>query len=36
MDPYSEREVCDSCRGLMDQFKKAFPGIEINITWGVG
>ncbi|MFF8598624.1 hypothetical protein ACF065_06910 [Streptomyces sp. NPDC015232] len=28
--------MCDSCRGLMDQFKKAFPGIEINITWGVG
>ncbi|MFE1957615.1 deaminase domain-containing protein [Streptomyces sp. NPDC059479] len=36
MDLYSERIVCDSCAGLIDQFKNTFPGIQINISTGVG
>lgn len=36
IDLYSEREVCDSCKGLIGQFEKSFPGIQINISWGVG
>ncbi|MEU9314371.1 deaminase domain-containing protein [Streptomyces sp. NPDC048295] len=36
IDLYSERPVCASCSGLIDQFKQAFPGIHINISTGVG
>jgi hypothetical protein len=36
IDLYSERPVCDSCKGLIGQFKQAFPGIEVNIREGVG
>ncbi|MFJ6141875.1 deaminase domain-containing protein [Kitasatospora sp. NPDC092286] len=36
IDLYSERIVCPSCEGLIGQFSKAFPGIQINISTGVG
>ncbi|MFJ4413307.1 polymorphic toxin-type HINT domain-containing protein [Streptomyces sp. NPDC088925] len=36
IDMYSERPVCDSCSGLIDQFKQKFPGIRINISTGEG
>ncbi|ONI88188.1 hypothetical protein ALI144C_06945 [Actinosynnema sp. ALI-1.44] len=31
---YSEREVCDSCSKLIDQFKQTFPNVTVNVTWG--
>ncbi|MDI5964914.1 RHS repeat-associated core domain-containing protein [Streptantibioticus silvisoli] len=34
IDLYSERPVCDSCEGLINQFSQVFPGIQIDITTG--
>ncbi|MBR2742546.1 MAG: hypothetical protein IKD89_03060 [Clostridia bacterium] len=28
----SERGMCESCQGVMEQFKKAFPEVEINVV----
>ncbi|WP_078519021.1 deaminase domain-containing protein [Streptomyces sp. Tu6071] len=36
IDMYSERPVCDSCSGLIDQFRQKFPGVRINISTGEG
>lgn len=36
IDLYSERPVCTSCEGLINQFKQQFPGIRVNISTGVG
>ncbi|MBL7508420.1 hypothetical protein I6A84_31240 [Frankia sp. CNm7] len=33
---YSERVVCNSCANLIAEFKKAFPGVGINISAGGG
>jgi RHS repeat-associated protein len=31
---YTEKDPCTSCQGVIDQFERAFPGIELNITYG--
>lgn len=28
----SERGMCDSCKGVMEQFKKRFPGVTMNVV----
>ncbi len=32
---FSERVVCESCGGVVDQFRKMFPNIEVVVTSGV-
>ena len=27
----SERGMCDSCKGVMEQFKQEYPNIEVNV-----
>ena len=27
----SERGMCDSCKGIMEQFKEIYPDVEVNI-----
>ena len=27
----SERGMCDSCKGVMEQFKKLYPNVKINV-----
>ncbi len=31
---YSERPPCDSCAGLVDQFRRTFPGVTLNVSSG--
>ena len=28
----SERGMCDSCKGVMEQFKKQFPDVTVNVV----
>jgi len=28
----SERGMCDSCKGVMEQFKELFPDVEVNVV----
>jgi hypothetical protein len=30
---YTEREPCESCQGIIEQFKNKFPKIEIIVFW---
>ncbi|MGK7883821.1 MAG: deaminase domain-containing protein [Crocosphaera sp.] len=30
---YTERQPCDSCQGVVKQFKEKYPNIEIKIFW---
>lgn len=30
----SEKHICDSCQGVVDQFKKLFPNATVNIVSG--
>lgn len=32
IDMLSERGMCDSCKGVMEQFRKEHPGVEINVV----
>ena len=34
IDLYSELEICPSCSSVINQFKKMFPNIDVNVTWG--
>ena len=34
IDLYSELEICPSCSGVITQFKKMYPNIEVNVTLG--
>ncbi|ECI5354874.1 hypothetical protein GYD59_004707 [Salmonella enterica] len=34
IDLYSELEVCPSCSEVITQFKRMYPNIEVNVTWG--
>ena len=27
----SERGMCDSCKGVMEQFKQEYPNIKVNV-----
>lgn len=31
---FSERCMCESCRGVLDQFQKAYPKVTINVVSG--
>lgn len=31
----SERPVCESCNGVISQFREAFPNVELNVVSGV-
>ncbi|MBB4932252.1 hypothetical protein F4561_003072 [Lipingzhangella halophila] len=31
---YSERRPCPSCDGVIEQFEREFPNIDVNVTWG--
>ncbi|SCF73784.1 The BURPS668_1122 family of deaminases [Streptomyces sp. Ncost-T10-10d] len=31
---HSQRDVCDSCRGVMDSFQAEYPNIRIIVTEG--
>ncbi len=33
IDAYSERAVCTSCQGLIQQFSSSYPGYQINIYY---
>ncbi len=33
---YTERDACDSCRHVFDQFHAAFPNVTIIVTWRGG
>jgi len=30
---YSERNPCESCQGVITQFKQKFPNLEITLFW---
>jgi RHS repeat-associated protein len=34
IDLYSERMPCGACSSVIDQFRQAFPNIELNVTYG--
>ncbi|WP_261887408.1 deaminase domain-containing protein [Vibrio aerogenes] len=34
IDLYSELECCPSCSEVINQFKKMYPNIEVNVIWG--
>ncbi len=29
---YTEREPCDSCASVIEEFKKRYPGVNVNVT----
>jgi filamentous hemagglutinin len=30
---YTERKPCESCQGVINQFREKFPEIKITISW---
>ena len=30
---YTERQPCESCQGVIEQFRQKFPNIEMTIDW---
>ena len=30
----SEKHICESCQGVVEQFKKDFPNVKVNIVSG--
>jgi hypothetical protein len=35
IDLYTESEPCMACDNVIDQFKKKFPGVKLNVTYSV-
>ncbi|MGE0190464.1 MAG: deaminase domain-containing protein [Planctomycetota bacterium] len=31
---YTELKPCGSCRSVIEQFRQAFPGVKLNVTFG--
>ncbi|HBM93272.1 hypothetical protein DWZ62_04695 [Ruminococcus sp. AF34-12] len=33
MNIFTELEPCSSCRSVIKQFNRAYPGIVVNVYW---
>lgn len=36
IDLYTERTPCGSCTGVIEQFRRMYPNVEINVYYGTG
>ncbi|MFC8385194.1 deaminase domain-containing protein [Nocardia sp. NPDC057272] len=34
IDLYTEREPCDACQSVVEEFMKKYPGVQVKVTYG--